>query len=185
MEKLYILTLCDGEKEAETVTAILKPEQVEEIKKDIAGELNKENLITLTDGRIIESGIIDDIKTPLQVAKYNNLIVFRTWKSYGQPEAWDKLNDSNRELIKAYAEEYPAAMGLKVNAQRENEGIFKIANVKILYNFCCEWIFNGTAENFEAVRAAAKQWRNSGKIDDLKRLEAILQAADGICMVWS
>lgn len=121
----------------------------------------------------------------LAEAKHNNLMVFNDWKYYGTPEAYKELNDSNRELMKAYAAEFPEAMGLKINAERENKGIFKIADVKVLYNFCCEWIFNGTAENLKAVKEAAEEWRTSRKIEALNKLEKILQAADGVCMVWS
>ena len=80
MEKLYILSICEGEEGAEKVKAFLTPEQVEKIKKDIKGELNAENIIVLTDGRKIESGIIDDIKTPLEEAKYNNTEIFHNWR---------------------------------------------------------------------------------------------------------
>ena len=125
----------------------------------------------------------------LAEAKHNNLIIFNNWKACGQPEACEELNDSNRELIKAFAEEFPAAMGLKINVYTEEErkrsGIFKITEAEHLYNFCCNYVFNGTAENFEAVKAAADKWRNGGQIRDLNRLEAVLQAADAVCMVWS
>lgn len=121
--------------------------------------------------------------------KYNNLIIFNNWKACGQPEACEELNDSNRELIKAFAEEFPAAMGLKINVYTEEErkrsGIFKITEAEHLYNFCCNYIFNGTAENFEAVKAAAEKWRNGGKIEDLNKLDAALEAADGVCIIWS
>ena len=60
--KKYSLTLCEGEPEEEIVTAFLTNEQVKKIKADICGEVQSQNLITLTDGRIIESGIIDKIK---------------------------------------------------------------------------------------------------------------------------
>lgn len=125
----------------------------------------------------------------LAEAKHNNLMIFNDWNVGGCPEACDKLNDSNRELIKAYLQEYPAAMGLKINVyteeEKRNSGIFKIADAEKLYNFCCEYVFNGTAENFQAVKVAAEKWRNGGKIEDLNNLEKILQAADGVCMVWS
>ena len=121
-------------------------------------------------------------------AKHNNLIIFNNWKACGQPEACEELNDSNRELIKAFAEEFPAAMGLKINVYTEEErkrsGIFKITEAEHLYNFCCNYVFNGTAENFEAVKAAAEKWRNGGQISDLNRLEVILQAADAVCMIF-
>lgn len=60
--KKYALTLCEGEPEEEIVTAFLTNEQVNKIKADIRGEVQSENLITLTDGRIIETGIVDAIK---------------------------------------------------------------------------------------------------------------------------
>ena len=125
----------------------------------------------------------------LAEAKRNNLIIFNNWKACGQPEACEELNDSNRELIKAYAEEFPAAMGLKINTYTEDEkkksGIFKVTEAEHLYNFCCDFIFNGTAENFEAVKAAAEEWRKSGKINALNKLEKLLKTIEAVCVVWS
>lgn len=60
--KKYSLLLCEGEPEEERVTAFLTNEQANKIKADIKGEIHSQNLITLTDGRIIDSGIVDSIK---------------------------------------------------------------------------------------------------------------------------
>lgn len=125
----------------------------------------------------------------LAEARHNNLIIFNSWMAYGQPEAYNELNNSNHELIKAYAEEFPEAMALKINIYTEEDkrsgGIFKINEAKNLYNFCCNYIFNGTVENFETVKATAEKWRNGGKIDDLNKLCAALKTADGVCIIWS
>ena len=125
----------------------------------------------------------------LTKAKRNNLIVFTDWMHYGCPEAYDELNDSNRELIKAYAEEFPAAMALKINLYTEDEkktsGIFKIANAENLYVFCCNYIFDGTAESFEKVKAAVEKWRKGGSINDLNKLDQVIQEANGIIILWS
>lgn len=125
----------------------------------------------------------------LTEVKHNNLIIFNNWKACGSPEACDELNNSNRELIRAYAEEFPAAMGILINPNTDEEkrkgGIFKITETENLYNFCCNYIFNGTAENFEIVKATAEKWRNGGKIDDLNKLDTALEAADGVCIIWS
>lgn len=122
-------------------------------------------------------------------AKQNNLIVFNNWRAYGRPEAYNELNNSNRELIKAYAEEFPEAMALKINIYTEEDkrsgGIFKINEAKNLYNFCCDYIFDGSAENYAVVKEAAEKWRTHKKIDDLHELETALEAANGVCIIWS
>lgn len=61
-QKKYSLTLCDGEPGEEKVSAFLTNEQVEKIKADIRGEAQVENLVTLTDGRVIDTGIVDSIE---------------------------------------------------------------------------------------------------------------------------
>lgn len=107
----------------------------------------------------------------------------------GQPEAYNELNNSNRELIKTYAEEFPEAMALKINIYTEEDrcrgGIFKINEAKILYNFCCNYIFDGSAENYAVIKEAAEKWRTNKKIGDLHELENSLEAANGVCMIWS
>lgn len=119
----------------------------------------------------------------LAEAKHNNLIIFNNWRAYGQPEACDALNNSNRELIKAYTEDFPEAMAFKFNIYTEEEkltgGVFKIMETENLYNFFCDYIFNGIAENFAAVKEAAEKWRDNKKNDALHKLEATLEAANG------
>ena len=45
----------------------------------------------------------------LSEAITRNNIAYAEWRAYGQHEADDILNDSNRELIRAYQQEYPNA----------------------------------------------------------------------------
>jgi hypothetical protein len=60
--KRYELTLCKGEPEEEVVFARLTNKEVDLIKEDIAGCLFCLNYISTEDGKMIETGIIDDIK---------------------------------------------------------------------------------------------------------------------------
>ena len=52
-----------------------------------------------------------------------------------------------------------------------------IVNLKAdeLHNFCCDYVFNGTAENIEKVKAAEKS----------VNLMVTLDEADGILFIWS
>ena len=43
----------------------------------------------------------------LSEAITRNHIAYAKWRAYGQHEADGILNDSNRELIRAYQQEYP------------------------------------------------------------------------------
>lgn len=61
-KSLYELIIFSGEEDEETVYAELTSEEYEIIEKDRKGLLHKEHIVTLTDGRQIESGIIDSIK---------------------------------------------------------------------------------------------------------------------------
>lgn len=58
----YELTLFEGEEDEQIVRAMLTDDQVEMIRKDMAGILNSEYCITLTDGSRLEVGCIDAIE---------------------------------------------------------------------------------------------------------------------------
>ena len=58
----YELVLCKDEPEVETVYALLDPEQVTLVEADIAGMLQSGFTICLTDGRNVDTGIIDEIR---------------------------------------------------------------------------------------------------------------------------
>lgn len=125
----------------------------------------------------------------LNEAKQLNYFVFNNWMVCGQSEACNELNNSNRELIRAYAEEFPAAMGILINPITDEEkrkgGIFKITETENLYNFCCNYVFDGSAENYAVIKEAAEKWRTHKKMSDLHELETALEAASGICIIWS
>lgn len=61
MTKRYQLTLCAGEPEEQIAYAHLNDNDLEMIMADMRGELNCEYLITLDNGKTIDTGIIDDI----------------------------------------------------------------------------------------------------------------------------
>lgn len=99
----------------------------------------------------------------------------------GRPEADDELNEASRNMIKSYLEEYPEAVCLNVNAEQQ---FFKPAE-NPLYNFSCDYIFNGAAGNIEKIREAAEEWKKSASIKALKRLDIELKKANYIIISWS
>lgn len=102
----------------------------------------------------------------LEEAKRKNDEVFYKWLLYGRPEAFSELNDSNRDLIRAYIEENPNAVGYKLF-----EGIVELKN-NPLYNFCCDYIFDGSlAEKVTSTKAI--------DIDDM------VNEKSSLCIVWS
>lgn len=111
----------------------------------------------------------------LEQAKEKNNDASMFWLWEGMPEAYDKLNDSNRDIIKAYLKEFPNAKGYKFH-----KGIIDLKSEKTLYNFCCDYVFNGTPENITKIQAAEKAPNAFPK-----RLQNILEEANGICLLWS
>ena len=105
----------------------------------------------------------------LEQARTKGNEAFREWVLMGQPEAYNDLNESNIETIKAYMAENSNALGYKFHKG--------IVNLKAdeLHNFCCDYVFNGTAENIEKVKAAEKS----------VNLMVTLDEADGILFIWS
>lgn len=72
--KRYKLTLCEGEHDEQIVYANLTNDEVALIKQDIRGELNRECLIALENGELIETGIIDRIER-VSVDKWQSLTI--------------------------------------------------------------------------------------------------------------
>lgn len=116
----------------------------------------------------------------LTQAKENSNRAYRYWVAGGMREACDDLNNSNREIIKVYISEYPNAIGYKFH-----EGFVEVKNAETLYNFCCDYVFDGNSENMAKVEKLHKQYKNSGKIADLGNLQNALEEANGICLIWS
>lgn len=114
-------------------------------------------------------------------AKESNKAAYIAHIYAGSPEADDRLNDSNRTFIKAYAEEFPEAVCLKLNPELR---FFKPAEDP-LYNFCCNYIFDGSAENAEEIKRLAADFWKSGKIDDLNKLDDELEKANVYYFIWS
>lgn len=80
--KPYKLTLCEGEYDEQTVYAKLTNEMVELIKQDIRGELNRECLIALENGELIETGIIDRIEK-VSVDKWQSVTMGNIVENFG------------------------------------------------------------------------------------------------------
>lgn len=90
--------------------------------------------------------------------KYNQ--EYCRWSSWGSREADDKFNDAVVEFIKAYKKAYPAAVGYKAH-----EGIVEITGR--IYNFHCDMVFDGRAENIAKVDEAIKAGKSANDILDI------------------
>lgn len=104
----------------------------------------------------------------LSEAITRNNIAYAKWRAYGQREADNILNDSNRELIRAYQQEYPNAKGYKCN-----EGIVELSDD--MYNFGIDILFIGTEEIIQKLNAEAEEYKKLDILDDY----------NGIYLVWS
>ena len=102
----------------------------------------------------------------LEEAKRKNDEIFYKWLVHGRPEAFTEMNDSNRELIRAYLEENPNGVGYKLF-----EGIVEIKN-NPLHNFCCDYIFD---------RSLAEKVKSIKPIN----LDEALNEKNSFCIVWS
>ena len=102
--------------------------------------------------------------------RYNNEYV--RWSSWGSREADDKYNDAVIEFIKAYKKAYPAAVGYKAH-----EGIVEITGK--IYNFHCDMVFDGSAENIAKVNEAIKAGKSANDILD------IIEGMDGEYIIFS
>lgn len=116
----------------------------------------------------------------LKQVKEKSNQVYLQWLVAGMPEAYEEFNDSNREIIKAYISEFPDAIGYKFN-----EGFVEVKSDKTLYNFCCDYIFDGNFMNMSRVQKMHEQYAKSGKVEDLQKLQTVLEKANGICLIWS
>ena len=72
----------------------------------------------------------------LQEAITHNNAAYAKWIAYGKPEAFTELNDSNRELIRAYLQDHPSARGYKYYY-----GVIDLQS-NPLNNFCCDYVFD-------------------------------------------
>lgn len=104
-----------------------------------------------------------DIKTAIE----KNKEAYLEWLSNGRPEAFDLLNDSNIELIKAYKEENPKAKGYKFW-----KGLKDI--VSKIYTFDMEYIFDGNTSCIEEL---------NGEKDEIKKID-ILEKYKAIHIIW-
>ena len=115
----------------------------------------------------------------LKQAKENGNKAYCRWLAFGMPESYNELNDSNREIIKAYISEFPDAMGYKFHV-----GFVEIKDKENLYNFCCDYIFDGIFGNMAKVQEMHQKYMKSGKLADLEELDKVLEEANGICLLW-
>ena len=102
----------------------------------------------------------------LEEAKRKNDEIFYKWLVYGRPEAFSELNDSNRDLIRAYLEENPDAVGYRLF-----EGIVELKS-NPLHNFFCDYIFS---------RSLTEKVTSTKPID----IDDVLNEKNSLCIIWS
>lgn len=100
----------------------------------------------------------------------------------GCPEADNTLNDACRTAIREYAQLVPEAMCLKTNGENP---FFKPTIDEPLYNFCADHVFDAGAGNFEEIKQAVHDWRETHSLDALHRMDDELEKANPIIFVWS
>lgn len=108
---------------------------------------------------------------------------FRKWILRGKPEADEQLFLANVELIKAYVEKYEHPMCLKLSCG--NAATIIEPDVKDLYNFCFDYIFDADAGNFEHIKSAANLWCSTRRLRYLKELDCELKKANCETLIWS
>ena len=101
----------------------------------------------------------------LQEAIRRNNVAYAKWMTYGKPESFAELNDSNRELIKAYLKEHPTAKGYKYY-----HGVIELHDHP-LYNFCCDFVFDLGSRVVVSI--------------DPKKAEHTFTPQNSICLIWS
>lgn len=115
--------------------------------------------------------------TTLQQAKEKRDKIHSDWWRLGCPRGYNALNDSNIEVIKAYMNENPNALGY-------NYEEFVELKADGLCDYCCNYIFNGTAENIEKIKAA-EMLDEFGLNKDIDKLVDTLMEIGGISLIWS
>lgn len=104
----------------------------------------------------------------LAKAIINNNVEYDRWYAYGQHEADNGLNNSNRELISAYKKVYPNAKGYKYW-----QGITEITEP--VYNFAFDVIFDGTTEAIEEFNSETDEYKKSD----------LLLKHNGMILIWT
>lgn len=121
----------------------------------------------------------------LKEAKAANVKIFREWRAWGVPEAYSKLNDSNRDVINAFIDKYPNAMCIKFGKENVSEYLFTASEDKHHYNFCCDVIFNPTEEIMGGIKDVVENLCSEFTVRELKRLYSLLSKTDNEYLVWS
>lgn len=113
----------------------------------------------------------------LQQAKEKRDKIYSDWRNLRYPRGYNVLNDSNTEVIKAYMNENSNALGY-------NYREFVELKADGLCDYCCSYIFNGTAENIEKIKAA-ELLDEFGLHKDIDKLVDTLMEIGGISLIWS
>lgn len=103
----------------------------------------------------------------IKEAKEKNYEAYYNWTASGKPEAFEEMNDSNRDVIRAYLKEKPNTVGYKFYDS-------SIVDLKTdpLYNFCCDYLID---------KELAEQIKNM----KLTQAIAMLNEKNSYCLIWS
>lgn len=101
--------------------------------------------------------------------------------------ALNALNDSNRELIKAYITVFPDAKGYKYYS-----GVVDLHDLNgKFYNFCIDIIFDGSAEVLRRIESIDKEYSHlcqnslgSAYEAEMRKEEVIEEYGNGKYLIW-
>lgn len=116
----------------------------------------------------------------LTLAKRKNLIAYTDWLRNGKLEGDDTLNDSNRDVIEAYACCYPEAVCVNTHSGE----MFSPLETRC-HNFACSCVFNGVEANINAVKTALDAFRKNPSTAAFDNFEKTIENAHPMHIIWA
>lgn len=96
----------------------------------------------------------------LAEARHNNLIIFNSWRAYGQPEAYNELNNSNHELIKAYNENKRDSLYFGVQCDHPYGGEYQYEIFTARKDYKIEFKCNSKKEVIKFIEQLGQELQN-------------------------
>ena len=119
-------------------------------------------------------------KEALAIAKRKNLIAYTDWLRSGKLEGDTVLNDSNREIIGAYACCYPKAVCVDTRSGK----MFSPLETHCC-NFSCSCVFNGSEADISIVKTALDAFRRNPSITAFDNFEETIKNAHPMHIIWA
>ena len=116
----------------------------------------------------------------LNIAKRKNLIAYTDWLCGGKLEGDPILNDSNRDVIGAYACCYPEAICVNT----VNGEMFSPLEMHCC-NFSCSCVFNGGEADITVVKTALDAFRKNPSITAFDNFEKTIESAHPMHIIWA